>query len=244
MSAGHSPLDQFKIKPLAHFELMGFDLSFTNSSLYMVLTILAASLFFMLTMRRGAVVPGRWQGLAEMTYEFVANMLKENVGSEGRKFFPFIFSLFIFILFANLLGMTPYSFTVTSHIIVTFAIAIFIFIGVTIVAFAIHGMKFFSFFLPAGTPWFFAPLMVVIEIFAYLARPMSLSIRLAANMMAGHVMLKVLAGFIISMGLAFGWLPFVFTIAITGFEFFVAMLQAYIFTILTCVYLNDAIHLH
>lgn len=241
----HNPLSQFDIRYFTEFKpIAGLNLNFSNSSLFMVITVAAIILYMGVSTRKRALVPGRWQSMAEVTYEFVATMLKENVGTAGRQYFPFVFSLFMFILFCNLLGMLPYSFTVTSHIAVTFSLAALVFIGVTGIAVIKHGTHFFGYFLPKGTPWWLAPLMIVIEIFAYLARPISLSVRLFANMMAGHVLLKVIAGFIISMGLAWGWLPLSFTVLLTGFEIFVAILQAYIFTILTCVYLHDAIHLH
>lgn len=247
-----SPLDQFNIKPLVPLEFGGFNISFTNSALYMVLSIVVVTLFFAYSLRGRALVPSRWQSLSEILYEFIAGMLRDTVGSEGRKYFPFIFTLFMFVLLANLLGMTPYSFTTTSHIIVTFALAFFVFISVTVIAIARQGSHFFAHFLPEGTPWWLAPLMILIELFAYLARPVSLSVRLAANMMAGHVLLKVMAGFIVSFiaalgttnGVLAGVVPFVFVVGLTGFEIFIAMLQAYIFTILTCVYLNDAVNMH
>lgn len=248
-----NPLEQFAVTPLIEIpveRIGGMGLSFTQSSLYMVLAVLGIYLFFTLSMRKHALVPSRWQSMAELCYEFISGMLRENVGSEGRRFFPFIFSLFMFILFCNLLGMTPYGFTVTSHIAVTFALAIFIFLGVTLVGIAIHGLHFFSYFLPKGTPWWLAPLMIIIELFAYLARPISLSIRLAANMIAGHTILKVIAGFVVSLGSLGGVMylgsasSFAFILVLTGFEIFVAILQAYIFTILVTVYLHDAIHLH
>jgi len=196
-----------------------------------------------LGMRKRAMIPGRWQSIVELAYEFIANMLRENVGSEGRQYFPFIFTLFMFILFSNLLGLVPYSFTVTSHIVVTFALAMVVFIGVTIIAVARHGLKFFTFFVPPGLPIVLAPLLVPIEVISYLARPITLSLRLFANMMAGHTMLKVFGGFVVALGL-FGFAPFVFIIAIYALELIVAVLQAYVFTVLTCLYLNDAIHLH
>lgn len=246
MATGHSPLEQFTIKtliPLPH--LAGFNIDFTNSSLFMALTVVAASVFLLAGMRRKALVPGRWQSMVEMTYEFIAGTVRDNVGQEGRPYFPFIFTLFMFILLCNLLGMIPYSFTVTSHIIVTFALALLIFIGCTLIAIIKHGpAKFAAFFLPHGTPWWMAPMMYFIELFSYLARPVSLSVRLAANMMAGHTMLKVIAGFAIMLGVLGGWVPTVLLVALTGFEIGIAILQAYIFTVLTCVYLNDALHLH
>lgn len=241
----HNPLSQFDIHYFTDFKpIAGLNLNFSNSSLFMVIAVVAILSYMGLSTRKRALVPGRWQSLAEVTYEFVAGMVRDIVGTQGRQYFPFIFSLFMFILVCNLLGMLPYSFTVTSHVAVTFALAAVVFVGVTLIAFIKHGTHFFSYFLPNGTPWWLAPLMIVIEIFAYLARPISLSVRLFANMMAGHVLLKVIAGFVLGMGIAWGWLPLSFTVLLTGFEIFVAILQAYIFTILTCVYLNDAIHLH
>lgn len=245
MSTGHSPLDQFKINYFTNFQdIGGFNLNFSNSSLFMILAVGLSIALLSIGIRKRALVPGRLQSFTELTYEFVANMVKDNIGSGGKQYFPLIFSLFIFIVFCNVLGLMPYSFTVTSHIAVTFALSGFIFVFVTLLAIFKHGLKFFGFFLPEGTPWWLAPLMIFIELFAYLARPVSLSVRLAANMLAGHTMLKVIAGFVISLGFMLGWAPLVFLIVLNGFELFVALLQAYIFAILTCVYLNDAIHLH
>jgi F-type H+-transporting ATPase subunit a len=209
----------------------------------MVLSVLLATVFLVGGMRKSAMVPGRWQSMAELSYVFIANLIRDTVGTEGAKYFPFIFSLFMFILFGNLLGMMPYSFTFTSHIAVTFAMALVVFIGVTVIAIAKHGMHFFSFFMPPGVPIAMAPLLVPIEIISYLSRPISLSVRLFANMTAGHTLLKVFAGFVASLGVA-GVLPLAFVTALTGLEFVIAFLQAYVFTILTCLYLNDALHLH
>lgn len=217
--------------------------SFTNSSLFMVLTVLSVSVFLVLGMRKNASVPGRWQSMAELSYMFIANLMKDTVGSEGRAYFPFIFTVFMFVLFGNLLGMMPYSFTFTSHIVVTFTMALFVFIGVTIIALIKHKMHFFTFFMPPGVPMYMAPLLIPIEIISYLSRPISLSVRLFANMLAGHTLLKVFAGFVISLGF-FGIAPLVFVVALTGLEFVIAFLQAYVFAILTCLYLNDALHLH
>ncbi|MCW5724639.1 MAG: F0F1 ATP synthase subunit A [Maricaulaceae bacterium] len=239
-----NPLEQFEIKRLVPIEIGGLDASFTNSSAFMVLAILAVTVFMVVGMRKGELVPSRWQSMVEMSYEFVANMLRENVGPAGRPYFPFIFSLFMFILFCNMLGMLPYSFTVTSHIIVTLALALVVFIGVTLIGFVRHGFHFLSLFVPKGVPAPLLPLLVVIEVLSYFIRPISLSIRLFANMMAGHTMLKVFAGFVISMGIFFGWLPLSFIVALTGLEIVIAFLQAYVFTILTCLYLNDALNLH
>jgi F-type H+-transporting ATPase subunit a len=244
VSAGHSPLQQFEIVPYVNLELLGYNISFTNSSLFMCLAVGLIIFFYSVALKGRALIPGRIQSVAELSYQFIGNMIRDNVGQDGKKYFPMIFSLFMFVLMSNLLGMLPYSFTVTSHIIVTFALAGFIFIWVTAIAFIKHGVKFLGFFLPHGTPWWMAPLMYLIELFAYLARPISLSVRLAGNMLAGHTMLKVIAGFIIMLGLVGGWLPFGFVMILTGFEIFVAILQAYIFTVLTCVYLNDALHMH
>ena len=219
-------------------------MSLTNSGMFMVLTVATISIFLILSMRQRSIIPGRWQSLAEISYEFIASMIKDNVGNEGRKYFPFIFSLFMFILFANLIGLIPYAFTFTSHIAVTFAMAIVVFIGVTFIAIARHGLHFFSFFLPKGVPIVMAPVLVPIEVLSYLSRPISLSIRLFANMMAGHTMMKVFAGFVIPLGILGGWAPLTVDVALTAFEFLVAFLQAYVFTVLTCLYLNDAIHLH
>jgi F-type H+-transporting ATPase subunit a len=244
VAEGQSPLAQFEIKTLVPIEMFGVNASFTNSSLFMVLTVITVSLFLIGGMRRSAMIPGRWQSMAELSYVFIANMVKDNVGSEGRPYFPFIFTIFMFILVGNFWGMMPYSFTFTSHIAVTFAMAFFVFIGVTIIAIAKHKLHFLTFFMPPGVPMVMAPLLVPIEIISYLSRPISLSVRLFANMLAGHTLLKVFAGFIISLGVAAGWLPFVFVVALTGLEFVIAFLQAFVFAILTCLYLNDALHLH
>jgi F-type H+-transporting ATPase subunit a len=240
----HSPLEQFQIKRLVPVEVGGIDASFTNSALWMVLAVLLASALMILAMNRRALVPGRWQSVAELSYEFIAGMVRDNVGDEGRKYFPFIFSLFMFILGANLLGMVPYSFTPTSHIVVTFAMAAVVFVGVTVIGFARHGLHFFGFFVPKGVPAALLPLLVVIEVISYLIRPVSLSVRLFANMLAGHTMMKVFAGFIIALGVLGGWAPLAFVVALTGLEILIAFLQAYVFTILTCLYLNDAVHMH
>ena len=241
---GQSPLDQFVWKPIFPVEIGGVDVSFSNSSLFMTITVVVASLFLVLGMRRSAIVPGRWQVAVELSYEFIAGLLRDTVGAEGRKYFPIVFTLFMFVLLGNLLGMVPYSFTFTSHIVVTFAMAIVIFIFVTILGFVKHGMHFFSFFAPPGTPVVMLPLLVPIEIISYLSRPISLSVRLFANMLAGHTLIKVIAGFIPALGVIFGVLPLALVVALTGLEILIAFLQAYVFAILTCLYINDAIHLH
>jgi F-type H+-transporting ATPase subunit a len=239
-----NPMHQFEIKRLINLEFIGLDVSFTNSSLFMVLAIACISFLTIWGMRGRALVPTRMQSVAEISYEFVANMVRDNVGSAGQKYFPFIFSLFMFVLFCNMLGMTPYSFTVTSHIIVTFALAAIVFIGVTIIGFAKHGLGFLKLFVPSGVPVALLPLLVVIEVISYLTRPISLSVRLFANMMAGHTMLKVFGAFVVGLGLIGGWAPLAFMVAFTGLEILVAFLQAYVFAILTCIYLNDALHMH
>lgn len=239
----HGPLDQFTIKPLVNINIGGADLSFTNSSLAMLITVVAVSVFLVMGMSKGRLVPGRWQSMAEMSYEFVAGLLKETVGNEGRKYFPWIFTLFMFILFGNMLGMIPSAFTFTSHIIVTFVMALVVFVFVTILAIVKHGMHFFSFFVPPGAPKAMWPLLIPIEIISYLSRPISLSVRLFANMLAGHTLLKVFAGFVVALGAA-GVVPLFFVVALTGLEILIAFLQAYVFTILTCLYINDALHLH
>ena len=210
----------------------------------MTVTVILISLFMVLGMRKRALVPGRWQSVAELSYEFVANLLRDTVGNEGRKYFPFVFTLFMFILVGNMLGMIPYSFTFTSHIIVTFALALVVFLGVTVLGFVKHGVHFFSFFVPPGVSVVLWPLMIPIEIISYLSRPISLAVRLFANLTAGHTMLKVFAGFVISLGIVGGILPLAFVVTLTGLELLIAFLQAYVFTILTCFYINDAIHLH
>ena len=221
--------------------------SFTNSAGFMVAAVVLIILFTTLTVRRRELVPGRWQSLAEVSYEFIAGMIRDNVGNEGKPYFPFIFSLFMFILFCNMLGMLPYSFTVTSQIVVTFGLAMVVFIGVTIIGFIKHGFGFFGFFLPNGVPGFLAPLVIPIEVLSYLIRPVSLGLRLFANLTAGHTMLKVFAGFIISLGAFYvvpGAIPFSVVVGLTVLEFAIAFLQAYVFAVLSCIYLHDAIHMH
>lgn len=239
----HSPLEQFEIKELIPINVVGTDISFTNSALMMVVTVALICLVMLAGTRQRAMIPGRWQMIAEMCYQFVANLIRDTVGSEGRKYFPFIFTLFMFILFGNMLGMLPYSFTFTSHIAVTFAMAMVVFTGVTLLGLAKHGLHFFSLFVPPGVPIWMWPLMIPIEIISYLSRPISLAMRLFANMLAGHTLLKVFAGFVPLLGAA-GILPLAFVGALTALEILIAFLQAYVFTILTCLYINDALNLH
>ena len=238
-----NPVEQFKIEPIVPLEIGGVNVSFTNSSLWMVVAVVLATAFLTLSVKGRALVPGRWQSMAELMYEFVANMIRDNVGSEGRRYFPFIFSLFMFVLFGNLLGMVPYTFTYTSHIVVTFGLAIVIFIGVTIIGFARHGTHYLRMFFPHGAPLATAIILVPIELISYCSRPFSLAIRLFANMTVGHIILKVMAGFVIMLGV-YGIAPMAFLGGVTVLEFGIALLQAYVFTILTCIYLHDAIHMH
>ena len=243
MAEGSSPLEQFVIRQWVPAEIGGVDVSFTNSAAFMVAAVVLASALMILSVRQRAMVPSRWQLLAELSYSFIAKMLSDTVGKEGRPYFPFVFTLFMFVLFGNFLGMLPYSFTFTSHLAVTFALAAFIFIAVTLIAVFKHGLKFFSFFLPHGVPIAMAPLLIPIEIISYLSRPVSLSVRLFANMMAGHTLLKVVAGFVVPLGI-FGVVPVAGLVAVTALELLISFLQAYIFTILTCIYISDAVHLH
>ena len=237
------PIHQFEIKEIFPINLNNIDISFTNSSMFMILTISVISILLISSIKKKSIIPSRLQSISEIFYEFIANMINDNIGNKGQKFFSLIFTLFTFILFGNLLGLLPYSFTFTSHIIVTFVLAMFIFLFVTIIGILMHGFKFFGLFVPKGVPMVMLPLMIPIEVISYLSSPVSLSIRLFANMMAGHTMLKVFAGFIFSLGV-FGIAPLFVDVALTAFEVLVAFLQAYVFTVLTCLYLNDAINLH
>ena len=237
------PLEQFKIEPLIPLHIGGLNVSYTNSALLMTIAVVLITALLVLGTRRARLVPGRWQSIAEMSYEFVADMVDTNVGHGGRQYFPFVFTLFMFILFANLLGMIPYSYTVTSQIIVTFALAAVVFIGVTIVGIVKHGFHFLRLFVPQGVPAPLLLLLVPIELLSYCIRPFTLSIRLFANMLAGHTMLAIFGGFAASIGLL-GVFPLGINILLVALEVLVAALQAYVFAILTCLYLSDAINLH
>ena len=240
-----NPMHQFKVYPIGpEINLGPVNLSFTNSSLFMLISSATIVLLLFFGTKKKLIIPSKIQLIAEMSYSFVAKMISDTAGANAKPFFPFIFTLFMFVLFCNMVGMLPYSFTVTSHIIVTFVLAATIFIGVTIIGFIKHGIKYLEPFVPKGVPVVLLPLIVIIEIISYLSRPVSLSVRLFANMMAGHTMLKVFGGFVISLGLLGGWLPLGFSVALTGLEILVAFLQAYVFAILTCIYLNDALNLH
>ena len=240
-----NPMHQFNVYRIGpEISLGNVDISFTNASLFMIISALAIISVFFAGTKRKAIVPTKIQLLTELSYTLVSKMISDTAGSKAKPYFPFIFSLFMFVLFCNMLGMLPYSFTVTSHIIVTFALAAVIFIGVTIIGFVNHGIGYLKLFIPSGVPVVLLPLIVIIEIISYLSRPVSLSVRLFANMMAGHTMLKVFGGFVISLGIIGGWLPLSFTVALTGLEILIAFLQAYVFAILTCIYLNDALNLN
>jgi F-type H+-transporting ATPase subunit a len=231
-----SPLEQFAIQDLTAplFTIGGHHIAVTNSAIFMMGAVVLSSGLLLAGAGKGAMIPGRIQAMSELFYEFIANMIRDNVGSAGKKFFPFIFTLFIFTLFGNILGMLPYGYTFTSQIAVTFFMAMVVFLGVTLIGLYKHGLHFFSLFFPHGAPLFTAPILIPIEVVSYLSRPISLSVRLFANMTVGHVLLKVLAGFVVALGF-FGFVPLIVLVAI---------LQAYIFTILCCIYLNDALHLH
>jgi len=240
-----NPMHQFEVYRIGpEIKFGNLDLSFTNASLFMAISAITLLLLLFLGTKNKLLIPSKIQLITEMSYTFVAKMINDTAGSVAKPFFPFIFTLFMFVLFCNMVGMLPYSFTVTSHIIVTFILAAIVFVGVTIIGFIKHGIKYLELFVPKGVPIALLPLIVIIEIISYLSRPLSLSVRLFANMMAGHTMLKVFGGFVISLGLLGGWLPLSFSVALIGLEILVAFLQAYVFAILTCIYLNDALNLH
>lgn len=238
-----NPMEQFNIKPLIHLEAGGYDISFTNSSLFMTAAVVLSVLFLLLGMRKKALIPGTFQSVVEVVYEFVSGIVKENVGHEGRKFFPFIFSIFIFVAFGNMLGLLPYSFTFTSHVAAVGTLAVIALLLNIIVGIRKKGFGWLHTFCPAGSPLVAVPILVPIEIISFLAKPFSLTVRLCANMTVGHVMLKVIAGFIIMLGLG-GVLPLVFDCLIVLFEMGIGLLQAYIFTVLSCIYLGEALHEH
>ena len=240
----HNPLEQFKIVKILNLHLLDHDISLTNSSLFMIMSALVIILYLIGSLKKMALIPSRFQMSGEIFYQMIHSMINQNIGNKGKKYLPLIFTLFMFILICNLLGMMPYGFTVTSNIFVTLVMAIILFIFITFLGLYLHGMRFFSLFLPSGTPLWMAPLMIVIELFVYLVKPVSLSLRLTANMVAGHVLLKVMAGFVVTLALYLKIMPIPFIVVLVGFEIFIAVLQAYIFAMLSCVYLNDAINLH
>jgi F-type H+-transporting ATPase subunit a len=240
----HSPLDQFLVKVIVPIKIGPVDLSFTNSSLFMMFATLLIITFLFYTTRRLSMVPGRGQMAAELCYRMTNSIMMGNVGPEAKGFFPLIFSLFMFVLTANLLGMLPYSFTTTSQLVVTFMLGLVLFCAITITGIVKNGWKFLDLFLPEDTPIFLAPIMILIELFTFLSRPLILALRLAANMTAGHVLIKVFASFIVTMGVLWKWIPILSVVMFTAFEMGVAILQAYIFAMLSCVYLNDVFRSH
>jgi F-type H+-transporting ATPase subunit a len=243
------PIHQFEIKSLLPIaRIGGIEIAFTNSALFMMIALALILLLMLGATSSRALVPGRLQAVAEMSYEFVAATLRDTAGPEGMKFFPLVFSLFTFILVLNVIGIIPYTFTVTSHIIITVAFALLVFFTVLIYGFWKHGLHFFTVWVPSGIPVYILPLVTFIEVLSFLSRPVSHSVRLFANMLAGHITLKVFGGFVTMLG-AFGFLgwlgsiiPLGLTVALTALELLVAVLQAYVFAILTCIYLSDAIH--
>jgi F-type H+-transporting ATPase subunit a len=247
-----NPMEQFIVKPLIAaplFAIGGHPIYFTNQALLMIIVVLASALFLTFSVKPGALVPSRSQSMAELSYEFVGNMIHSATGEDGLRFFPFVFTLFMFVLCSNFFGMVPGSFTVTSQIAVTLALACVVILTVILVGFATHGIGFLKLFVPHA-PWYILPLLVLIEFISFCTRPVSLSVRLFANMLAGHTLLAVFAGFVVSLGFAGGLLtglaiaPLLLIVAIMLLELLVAFLQAYVFAILTCIYLNEALHLH
>ena len=241
------PIHQFDLHRILPLNLGGWDVSFTNSAAFMLATVLLSTAFLVYAMRSRGLVPGRLQSVAEITHDFIADMVRESMGKEGMKFFPFVFAIFMFIFVGNMLGMIPGGFTVTSHIIVTAALAALVFVMVLVVGFARNGLHFLKLFVPPGVPWYVLPLVSLIEVISFLSRPVSHSVRLFANMLAGHITLKVFGGFVVMLLGAGSFavlapLPLLMAIAITALEVLVAFLQAYVFTVLTCMYLNDALH--
>ena len=243
------PIHQFNIEKIFTIGHIGNqEIAFTNSSAYMFISVALISLLMIGGVAGRQLVPGRFQSMAELSYEFVANTIRSSAGAEGMKFFPLVFSLFMFIMVSNMIGIIPYTFTVSSHIIVTASLALLVFFTVLVYGFYKNGLKFFKLFVPSGIPIAILPLVVLIEIISFLSRPISHSVRLFANMLAGHITLKVFASFVTMLGAMgiVGWfgavLPLGLTVALTALELLVAFLQAYVFTILTCIYINDAIH--
>lgn len=247
-----NPMEQFEVKPLIAdplFSIGGHPIYFTNQALFMIIVVMAASLFLTLTVSKNRLVPTRGQSMAEVSYEFVANMINSTMGHEGLAFFPFIFTIFMFVLFSNFFGLIPYTFTVTSQIAITFALASLVILTMIITGFMKHGIRFLTLFVPQA-PWYLLILLIPIEVISFLTRPVSLSVRLFANMLAGHTLLAVFAGFVVLLGSAGGIFmgvalaPMALIVAIFALEMLVSFLQAYVFSILTCIYLNEALHLH
>lgn len=244
-----NPMEQFEVKPLIPIHIGGYDISFTNQALWMVIVVVSLSLFLILTVKKGRIVPTRMQSLAELSYEFVGGMVDMTTGPAGMKYFPLIFTIFMFVLFCNGFGLLPVAFTVTSQIAITFTLTALVIVTVIITGFFRHGLRFFKLFVP-NAPLAIKIFLVPLEVISFAARPMSLSMRLFANMLAGHTMLKVMAGFVVALGsaggayIALAAAPQVLIIGLTALEFLVAFLQAYVFAILSCIYLSEALHLH
>ena len=241
MTEKHSPLDQFTIQRIFEMKIGNIDISLTNSSVMMIAVLVILNVFLIYATKRKSVVPGRLQSIAEMSYEMIYNTTQSNLGNNGKRLFPLVYSLFMFILLCNMLGLIPYSFTVTSHIIVTFALAFGVFLLATIMGFVINGHKYLRLFLQKGVPVFLIPILVPIEIVSYISRPISLAVRLAANMMAGHTIIKVFAMFVVTLGV-WGIAPLLFIVVLYVLETLIAFLQAYVFAVLTCLYINDSFH--
>jgi F-type H+-transporting ATPase subunit a len=246
-----NPLEQFAIRPIFHLPVAGYDLMFTNSSLAMLIAFVVTAAIFLAGTRRAELVPGPLQSVAESIYQFVENMIEENIGHGGRRFFPLIFTIFMMVLLGNVLGLIPMNFTYTSHIVVTAAMALLVFFLIIIIGIAKNGFHWFGMFKPSGVPWYLLVLMVPIEIISFLSRPLSLSVRLFANMLAGHVLLHVFAGFCVLLaglfagfGIVLSLLPLSVNVALTGLELIVAALQAYVFAVMSCIYLRDAVDVH
>ncbi|MDB9761966.1 F0F1 ATP synthase subunit A [Alphaproteobacteria bacterium] len=241
MTEKHSPLDQFTIQRIFEMKIGNIDISLTNSSVMMIAVLVILNVFLIYATKKRSVIPGRLQSIAEMSYEMIYNTTQSNLGNNGKRLFPLVYSLFMFILLCNMLGLIPYSFTVTSHIIVTFALAFGVFLLATIMGFVINGHKYLRLFLPKGVPVFLIPILVPIEIVSYISRPISLAVRLAANMMAGHTIIKVFAMFVVTLGI-WGIAPLLFIVVLYVLETLIAFLQAYVFAVLTCLYINDSFH--
>ncbi len=238
-----NPLEQFVIKPIIPIEVAGVDISFTNSSLFMVLAVVVSTLVMALCLRKRTMVPGMLQSIPESLYEFINNLLRENVGVEGLKYFPFIFTIFVFIAFGNLLGLFPYAFTFTSHLTAVGSLSLVALLFNIVVGIKNKKLGWLRTFLPRGIPLALAPLIVPIEMISFLSKPFSLTVRLVANMTVGHIMLKIIAGFVVSLGVL-GIIPLLFNGAIVCFEIFISLLQAFIYTVLSCIYLGEALHEH
>nr|YP_011017747.1 ATP synthase F0 subunit a [Heterosiphonia pulchra]WQF69570.1 ATP synthase F0 subunit a [Heterosiphonia pulchra] len=245
-----SPLEQFEIITLFPFNIKSFNISLTNSSIFIIFVSLILLLWLSMSFYKNNIIPNYWQLFFEEIYNLTSNIVRDNLNVKGEVYFPFIFTLHLFLLFCNLIGMIPYSFTVTSHIIFTFSLSLSIFIGINIIGLRTHGINFFALFLPRGVPLIIVPLIITIEFLSYIVKVFTLSIRLFANMTSGHTLLKIIAGFswtmLISGGLIsfFHIVPLILLIALIGLELAIAILQAYVFTLLTCIYLNDVLELH